>query len=106
MSSGSNVSGSTTPIPESSSEEGDDGCQILMASKLIEIPSTNIISYAHNGYVYAMDTICDIDSQKSLLGGTIAEEFNDIILSGGGDGMVKIWGFKENKITLLRSIIE
>lgn len=104
LSNGSNASGSSTPLPECSSDEGDDGCQTLMASKLIEIPSTNIISYAHNGYVYAMDTICNIDSQRSLLGGTIPEEFNDIILSGGGDGVVKIWGFKENKIALLRTL--
>lgn len=94
---------SETPSPGGESTF-DDGCQNLEASKLIEIPSSNIISYAHNGYVYCMDTICDIDAKRSLLGGTIPEKFDDVILSGGGDGIVNIWGFENNRMTLLRSL--
>ncbi|VEU19775.1 DEKNAAC100814 [Brettanomyces naardenensis] len=81
-----------------------DDCQSLPASRLIEVPSCNIIRYAHNGYVYAMDMISNIDAKSSLLGGTIPEEFDDVILSGGGDGIIKLWGFKDNKMTLLRSL--
>ncbi|QPG76565.1 hypothetical protein FOA43_003955 [Brettanomyces nanus] len=99
---GSDCSRQSTPPSGDFGEEID--YQSLPVSRLIEVPSCNIISYAHNGYVYAMNVISNIDAHKSLLGGTIPEEFNDIILSGGGDGVVKLWGFKDNKMTLLRSL--
>lgn len=85
-----------TPI----AHESDDDS----SSRLIEVPADNILSYAHNGYVYAMYTMTDIDAGKCLLGGTIADEFNDVVLSAGGDGTVKLWGFKDSQMTLLRSL--
>lgn len=42
-------------------------------TRLIEVPSHSIISYAHNGFIYAMDL------------------YDGKLISGGGDGAVNIW---------------
>ncbi|GME93487.1 unnamed protein product [Ambrosiozyma monospora] len=71
---------------------------------LIEIPSENIISYAHYGYVYAMETISNINELDHPLGGII-QGYHDILISAGGDGEVKVWGLNnDNIMTLLRSL--
>lgn len=49
-------------------------------SRLIEVPSENIIRYAHNGFVYAM----------KLLNETT-------LITAAGDGMAKIWRINDNK---------
>lgn len=48
-------------------------------SQSLEIPDTNYIRFAHNGYVYAMTTI----GPASLV-------------SGGGDGSMKIWSLGQD----------
>lgn len=54
-------------------------------SRLIEIPSSNIIPYAHNGFVYAM------------------EIHENMLLTGGGDGLVKIWDLS-NGVKLMKTL--
>ncbi|CCH44314.1 putative WD repeat-containing protein [Wickerhamomyces ciferrii] len=57
-----------------------------LKSRLIEIPSSNIIPYAHNGFVYSM-------------------EINDrTLITGGGDGEVKIWDLNSRGLTLVKSL--
>jgi len=62
------------PTGQSSSQKIVENVQ----SRLIEIPSSNIIAYAHNGFVYSM------------------EIHDDMLISGGGDGYVKIWDLARN----------
>ncbi|ODQ63174.1 Zn-dependent exopeptidase [Nadsonia fulvescens var. elongata DSM 6958] len=50
------------------------------APKLIEVPANNIIQYAHNGYVYCLTIV------RTGSGG-------EQLVSGGGDGAVKLWSF-------------
>lgn len=59
---------STGPTGRSSQKKVDK-----LQTRLIEIPSSNIIPYAHNGFVYTM------------------EIHENMLLTGGGDGYVKIW---------------
>lgn len=56
---------------------------------LVEIPNEDSIRFAHNGYVYCMESIdkhnaqefCDLRQLRS----------NDVLASCGGDGFIKIW---------------
>ncbi|ODV97017.1 hypothetical protein PACTADRAFT_48793 [Pachysolen tannophilus NRRL Y-2460] len=66
---------------------------LVASTRLIEVPSQNIISYAHNGYVYAMRLI-ERDSKCDYLSG-IPIEYKEILISAGGDGFIRIWGFNE-----------
>lgn len=61
------------PGPETSQEKG----------QLLEIGSENILQYAHHGYVYCMllPEAVGPDNQRS-----------DRLISGGGDGTIKLWG--------------
>ncbi|KAH3661794.1 hypothetical protein OGAPHI_005972 [Ogataea philodendri] len=69
----------------------------LVLGTLIQIPSNNIISYAHNGYIYCMGIVTLDDG--------IADhsDFTEFLVTGGGDGMVHIWGLKDG-IHLLKSL--
>ncbi|KAI5778432.1 hypothetical protein EDC01DRAFT_731807 [Geopyxis carbonaria] len=51
-------------------------------SKLLEIDPNNIVQYAHFGYVYCMLVIPSAQ---------IGQGQGEILLSGGGDGDVKLW---------------
>ncbi|ODV84662.1 hypothetical protein CANARDRAFT_28822 [[Candida] arabinofermentans NRRL YB-2248] len=72
-------------------------------SRLIEVPSKNIISYAHNGYVYAMESFSNTNGHV-VIGGSNSEEFKEILISGGGDGSANIWGVNKNEIKLLHKL--
>ncbi|CDO56314.1 hypothetical protein DV495_004245 [Geotrichum candidum] len=54
---------------------------------LLEIPPKNVIQYAHFGYVYSLLII-----QRQNYAHNTEEEY---LVSGGGDGTVKIWNFDE-----------
>ncbi|MGI4815726.1 MAG: hypothetical protein ACRYGG_20655 [Janthinobacterium lividum] len=68
-------SGVSTPRPTETAEYLDHGGQIL------EIDKTNIIQYAHYGYVYCM-VLCT---------GLEPDTTRDILVTGGGDGTIKLW---------------
>ena len=54
------------------------------AGQELEIGSQNIIQYAHHGYVYCMLLFAYFGELKSE---------NEVLISGGGDGLIKIWSF-------------
>jgi di- and tripeptidase len=76
--------------------------------KIIQVPPENIISYAHNGYLYAIDYIKINDPLTSTIGNNIADEYKHIIVSAGGDGEIKLWGYKPSvnngNLTFLKSL--
>ncbi|KAF3905204.1 Beta-TrCP [Orbilia brochopaga] len=68
--------GSATPQPPS--RTSDDVS--YHESQLLEIHSSNIVQYAHYGYVYCM-----------LLVESFSRDGDEILVSGGGDGSIKLW---------------
>lgn len=88
------------PLPKESSVESislDESINVL-SNTILEIPSSNIVNYAHNGFIYS---ICELNSQfKDLLESdcsgcppikdAVASEY---IITGSGDGTSKIWVF-------------
>lgn len=60
---------------------------------ILEIPAENIIRYAHNGFIYSM-----IKLEKTCSNITNNNNFDNIetIVTGGGDGINKIWKFIKN----------
>lgn len=82
----------TPSLPSSTSAD-------LLTDKVqvIQIPVNNIISYAHNGYLYALDYITIADPLTSTIGGNMAEDYKHIIISAGGDGEIRLWGYSSQK---------
>jgi di- and tripeptidase len=70
--------GRSTPRP-SSPESGKNG---TVMSTLLEVDPNNIVQYAHYGYVYCMLVIPTTQ---------IGQGEGEVLLSGGGDGDVKLW---------------
>lgn len=57
---------------------------------IIEIPSANVVNFAHNGYVYCMQFLSHANSPEFCdLHKGLYENF---LISCGGDGVIKIWG--------------
>ncbi|QLG72155.1 hypothetical protein HG535_0C05090 [Zygotorulaspora mrakii] len=99
---------SSNALRKSISQEG-------AINQILEIPSENIIPYAHNGFVYSICKLCLLCS--SLLGNDVsfkypvkqhdcqhafeckegANEINECIISGGGDGISKVWFLKKDR---------
>ncbi|KAL8736805.1 MAG: hypothetical protein Q9166_000171 [cf. Caloplaca sp. 2 TL-2023] len=72
--------GAPTPRPASASEPRSHHGQVL------EIDQKHIVQYAHNGYTYCM----------ILAGGSEGDLFEDeMLISGGGDGTIKIWSLEK-----------
>lgn len=57
---------------------------------IIEVPSTNIISYAHNGFIYSL-----FKYENSLM-----ENNQEHVISGAGDGVSKIWKLNPETLEL------
>ncbi|KAL7268643.1 hypothetical protein RUND412_008720 [Rhizina undulata] len=74
--------GRTTLIPPDSEE----AC-ISATSSHLEIDVRHIVQYAHYGYVYCMLLIPSIQ----LEGIPATNGSSEMLLSGGGDGVVKLW---------------
>lgn len=81
--------------------------------KLIQVPHENTITYAHNGYLYAIDFITIDNPVAATIGNNVAEKYRHIIVSAGGDGEIKLWGYIEDKtnpnrgsLTLLKSLCD
>ncbi|KAI4118274.1 MAG: hypothetical protein LQ338_007428 [Usnochroma carphineum] len=74
--------GAPTPRPASASEPRSHN------GKQLEIDSKDVLQYAHNGYTYCM----------ILAGGSEEASFSDeVLISGGGDGTIKIWALDTEK---------
>ena len=70
--------------------------QTASAPKLYEISSNDFIRFAHNGYVYCMDIIQCRDPKCNPLATYFQEEYDSFLISCGGDGIVNIWGLKDD----------
>lgn len=98
-----NKSNSLSPSPSPSSCSFNDNNQ-NQKIKVIQISTENIISYAHNGYLYALDYITIDNPLTSTIPHNISENYRHIIVSAGGDGEIKLWGYLNGNLTLLRSL--
>jgi di- and tripeptidase len=59
---------------------------------LLEVLPSDIVKFAHNGYVHSMFV--------TVLNGCNRE----VLVSGAGDGTVKIWGLEDRRLTMLRCL--
>lgn len=78
-------------VPEQSTSRGEH-----TGTSLYEIPAKNIIPYAHYGYVYSLLIIKRTNPFQDT-----EEEY---LVSGGGDGTVKIWNFHNGTIHALYTL--
>lgn len=78
-------------VPEQSTSRGEH-----TGTSLYEIPAQNIIQYAHYGYVYSLLIIKRTNPFQNT-----EEEY---LVSGGGDGTVKIWNFHNGTIQALYTL--
>lgn len=62
-----------------------------ITSKLIEVPPCKVMRYAHNGYVYAMQILNTFNSTP-------------LLVSAGGDGMVKLWRVGQNYLEVVSQV--
>lgn len=61
---------------------------------LIEIPNQDCVRFAHNGYVYCMDSIDQKNAQEFC--DLHSLQYSHVLASCGGDGVIKIWEVIEN----------
>lgn len=72
-------------------------------TKILEIGLENYIRFAHNGYVYCLDNLnC---GNKAYIPFNFNESYQVFLISGGGDGIINIWGITSDiKIVKLKSL--
>ena len=70
--------GIRTPRRETSSSRLKE----LRLDRSLEVPRNNVQTFAHNGYVYCM---------LLASGAVAAAPYNEILITGGGDGFIKLW---------------
>lgn len=68
--------GTSTPRPHTTRAGGDEGV-------VLEIDKAHMKHYAHFGYVYCMLLVRGVTR--------LVEAEEDVLISGGGDGTIKIW---------------
>lgn len=64
--------------------------------KLFECKNEDIVRFAHNGYIYCLEIVHNININNS--------NDKDFLLSGGGDGLVNIWTFGNNTLKKYASL--
>ncbi|CAK7897131.1 probable di- and tripeptidase Dug2p [[Candida] anglica] len=74
-------------------------------TKLVEIANDDIIRFSHNGYVYCMELFnCATQVQTNDFLHKYREDYDNVLITCGGDGMVKFWGTttdaESNKLVL------
>lgn len=62
-------------------------------ASILEIPSENIITYAHNGFIYSIYSF----KSGSHNGLENSRSSNECIITGGGDGLSRVWLFSKNE---------
>lgn len=100
--------GSPAPPPlETSSNTIYNASKEAQVHRIIEVPSENIINYAHNGFIYSLCKLC-LKCSTLLEDGKKHEHVHshdykrnstavsECIISGGGDGISKMWFFSRN----------
>lgn len=92
-------SGNTSQSPTNSFTGTND---LLKPKSLIVIPNMNIIHYAHYGFVYSLKILKDLNPLTSTLGEDIGEKFSNVLISGGGDGIINIWGISPDTSSLIK----
>lgn len=66
-------------------EPSNSGLKNARLDRSLEIPRTNVQTFAHNGYVYCM----------LLAQGPIAAfQYEEVLITGGGDGLIKLWSLE------------
>lgn len=77
-------------------------------AKLIEINQDHIIRFAHNGFIYCM-VLVNKEDIANMFNTSIDSSYDIVLISAGGDSIVKIWGVKKTKDcykwTLLESLV-
>lgn len=59
--------------------------------KLIEVNNEDIIRFAHNGYIYCMCLLNSHEDKNDFIK-HYSSRFENLLITGGGDGLVIIWG--------------
>lgn len=57
---------------------------------LVEIQNSDIIRFAHNGYVYCLDSLTELNAAAFC--DLYTSLYNSFLASCGGDGVIKLWG--------------
>lgn len=57
---------------------------------LLEVPPTNVVKFAHHGYVYCMISYTTGDGKE-------------LLISGSGDGSIKLWTITDESLTVLHT---
>lgn len=76
--------------------------------RILEVPSQNIINYAHNGFIYSICKLClkcstlleDGNKHEHVYQhdyGNAPKVVSECIISGGGDGISKMWFLSRDK---------
>lgn len=81
--------GTSTPRPQSTRALIKDG-------EVLEIDKAHMIQYAHYGYVYCMLMVRGVTR--------LVDPDEDVLISGGGDGTIKIWKLLEDQEQGLREV--
>lgn len=81
---------------EDSGVESSDENNESSKNVILEIPSENIIPYAHNGFIYSL---LKLDDKFSIFfdSSTTGKGSVEYIVSASGDGVNKIWRFSGSK---------
>ena len=66
-----------------------------LGGDLVQIPKADLIPYAHFGYVYCM---------AMGRGLAVGEPDAEILVSGGGDGIIKMWGLHMNETSAMTEL--
>ncbi len=67
----------------------------VTGGEYLEIGKEDIVQYAHYGYVYCMALCCGLSSD---------EPDGEILISGGGDGTIKLWNLNRDNGGAIKEI--
>ena len=69
--------------------------------RLVETKPDDIVRFAHNGFIYVMEVFdCHLPTAPHFVN-NYASTYQSVLLSGGGDGSIKLWGIScSPRITL------
>lgn len=70
--------------------------------RLVETRAIDIVRFAHNGFVYALEVVdCQLANAPHFVS-NYASSYQSVLVTGGGDGSIKVWGVTSSpKISLV-----